>query len=945
MSQDIDLLIANLDMIFQDVNEEKQNRDEIRTVFEEKAEPLRRIWVPRKMSDEIWKELIDDHFVSGGTDEEQDEDETYNSRISMSTLDLNGWYTEDVFKEAKRSSFVKGTIKEFNHKGEVRYDILKNAAHILSRLNNPKDWTNNKNGLVYGMVQSGKTDNMCALSTLAFESGYDFIIVLTSDSVDLRNQTQERFDKFFHLSRGSNQRIQPNIHSETHNSLRIDRPIAGRNHFTANEILRNSLKQYIVLQKNVNHLNRYIDLLENLVAYCDEAGPRQLKFLVIDDEADYASLDGNIGADRDPTTINGLITRLVRTLEYADYVGYTATPYGCISADVNATIGYPRDFIWVLEPLLPMKNGIAVTGSYIGGHEVFFKFPKQLFRRISEGEWPHHTRDTEGDYLGITGIPLEDERGLQRTEMRFLQRIRNGLEPLPESMVTALIDFIVNGTARWHEWWRENGEGRNIRDCIDDIPFYAAAFNPTHITQNQELYSCVVELAWEEAKESCISGDSKYVKSIEDARSVLEFFNRHLPFDETFETILNLFIEIVEERIYVFDDTREVLTDRFIYLLNYHNNEYKLNYAADAGLTKAKKASLIIGGQRLSRGLTIEGLAVAYYTRSQRTPLMDTVTQMARWFGHKAKYVPFMRVYMQDISFRLFRDITEQDENLRIQIKESIRNQNSPSEVLYTLFQTPLFQLTNRNRMQGLIESVVSSYNKDKAEYLKFEPRAEILNENIKKREDFEGQLKEHGIVSERAWNRGLLYLNVPLDLVLEWFKSFRMQLPELPTEQSPPMLCRYFEYWSQTDPDIKFNVAFMGKEKGQLTRRQRKGITGLTDDASRKQFAANEFNPLLGGGAGDYLGDDFIDQPDHSAGREVLKGERINSLLLIYELNPNYITKNPNVLSYEEGDERFLELIDGRGIIVYSLHFPKSKRPPRIRGFQPGTLELDVTD
>ena len=83
----------------------------------------------------------------------------------------------------------------FDLKGEVRTDVLRHSAHILSRLNNPLEWGSNKNGLVYGMVQSGKTNSMLALTAMAFHAGYDLVIVLTTNSWTYEIKPRQGFEK------------------------------------------------------------------------------------------------------------------------------------------------------------------------------------------------------------------------------------------------------------------------------------------------------------------------------------------------------------------------------------------------------------------------------------------------------------------------------------------------------------------------------------------------------------------------------------------------------------------------------------------------------------------------------------------------------------------------------------------------------------------------------
>ena len=53
---------------------------------------------------------------------------------------------------------------------------------------------------------------------------------------------------------------------------------------------------------------------------------------------------------------------------------------------------------------------------------------------------------------------------------------------------------------------------------------------------------------------------------------------------------------------------------------------------------------IFIGGQKISRGYTIEGLTISYYTRP--TTAGDTLQQMARWFGYRKNYKDLVRLYI-----------------------------------------------------------------------------------------------------------------------------------------------------------------------------------------------------------------------------------------------------------------------------------------------------------
>ena len=55
--------------------------------------------------------------------------------------------------------------------------------------------------------------------------------------------------------------------------------------------------------------------------------------------------------------------------------------------------------------------------------------------------------------------------------------------------------------------------------------------------------------------------------------------------------------------------------------------------------------AIVIGGDKLSRGLTLEGLTISYFLRSAKMPMYDTLMQMGRWFGYRGHYEDLCRIY------------------------------------------------------------------------------------------------------------------------------------------------------------------------------------------------------------------------------------------------------------------------------------------------------------
>jgi hypothetical protein len=109
--------------------------------------------------------------------------------ISLANMALHGWFDQGSLDKCLKRELVEAHLHHgLKLKGVVRDDVIRNSAHILARCNNPREWVENRCGLVYGMVQSGKTNSMLALTCMAYDQGYDMVMVLTTNSVDLRRR-------------------------------------------------------------------------------------------------------------------------------------------------------------------------------------------------------------------------------------------------------------------------------------------------------------------------------------------------------------------------------------------------------------------------------------------------------------------------------------------------------------------------------------------------------------------------------------------------------------------------------------------------------------------------------------------------------------------------------------------------------------------------------------
>lgn len=190
--------------------------------------------------------------------------------------------------------------KQIGNAEEVK-DIGKTAAEVANKWINPLSGGKEEtNGLIYGLVQSGKTGVLTVTGAMGADEGYRTIIILTSDNDPLYEQTLGRVQEAF-----------PGI------------DILGKKDFKDGDAFLQRIKGgtcAIVTTKNSG-------LLKTLIENFQKGKVRGLTCLIIDDEADQASLNTRTGrADGSRSTINDRIGELRGFFEKNTYLQVTATP-------------------------------------------------------------------------------------------------------------------------------------------------------------------------------------------------------------------------------------------------------------------------------------------------------------------------------------------------------------------------------------------------------------------------------------------------------------------------------------------------------------------------------------------------------------------------------------------------------------------------------------------
>ncbi|NHW47122.1 Z1 domain-containing protein [Paenarthrobacter sp. MSM-2-10-13] len=498
---------------------------------------------------------------------------------------------------------------------------------ILDSLEDPtKEGKWERRGLVAGQVQSGKTSNYVGLINKAIDSGYKLVIVLAGAHDSLRSQTQQRVNEgvlgFNTVDTFSNTGQSPKtgVGLKSGPFLRINcsTTVESNGDFslrTAKQALQSLGGDPVILvvKKNASILSNVYRWATELTHTVDPETNKKivqkLPLLVLDDEADYASVDTSqkklIDEESDPSKINGLIRQILDTFEQSAYVAYTATPFANIFIDPKAehsTVGndlFPEHFIIRLPEPSNYSGPVRFFGldedTDIGLESVT---PIPTLRTVDDHEnWLH-------DGHKKTDVP-EGE--------------------LPESMQTAIQSFILSSAMK---------RLRKIRNKHSSMLIHVTRFKDVQEGVRVQVEDYVQELRQSVRHEDAGNAGSALFQLKKLYESDFISTNAEmLRQDESRSDSMEIspWYELV-------DAIASVLNEVEVQVVNGSVKDSLMYSSRPEGLTV-----IAVGGDKLSRGLTLEGLTTSYYLRASR--MYDTLMQMGRWFGYRPGYLDLCRIF------------------------------------------------------------------------------------------------------------------------------------------------------------------------------------------------------------------------------------------------------------------------------------------------------------
>jgi hypothetical protein len=758
---------------------------------------------------------------------------------------------------------------------------------ILDHLENPTkngQWL--RRGMVVGNVQSGKTANYTGVVCKAADSGYKVIIILAGLLNSLRNQTQSRIDLGFIGKCSHLKKIigVGNICNKRHPAFFTTSVSDFRKNTATSlgiEIGQLNETAVFVVKKNKNSLENLVDWLK----HNNQHGLKDMPMLLIDDEADHASINTN-SEDNNATAINSKIRELLKLFGRASYVGYTATPFANIFIDPDSTdemLGddlFPRDFILNLD----------APSNYFG--------PDYIFSGISSAEKNIKIIDDNEDF-----IPVRHKKDDEVIE-------------IPSSLKEAIACFVLVKTIRL------------LRGHVNK--HHSMMINVSRFTRIQTIIKQHVFEFISQMRDSIICN---YALSSQEAMQ-----NSDINF------LFKTWVEEYSNCGFVWNKIQSALKEAIatveVIEVNSSSTAKPLDY--DKVNYPDGRSIIAVGGLALSRGLTLEGLSVSYFLRNSK--MYDTLMQMGRWFGYRDGYKDLCRIFLREEATSWYTHIAGVLAELRDEFKKMKIAGMTPSEFGLCVRSHPASLIvTARNKMRSsttilrqvslegrLIETSILS-DKEKA----LEANRELLRttiESLKSNSDYYNETNTSGY----TWKR------VPFNIITEFVSNFANHHMSQLTSSLP--VNDYIKHLANSGCD-NWDVCLISPKKslnstsfGKIQVHHQKRTSRISDGAIWVNKGKRRVGYAIQEAAG--LDKNIVDQTVMKFKNETEEKKTVSGSLYRQLRKDNPLLLLHIIDCYEKnGDDE--ELVQ-KGVAAYSISFPGSAgshRPQKLVEYEVNTV------
>ncbi len=597
----------------------------------------------------------------------------------------NTWYTKNP---PEKEYFWELFYRYHIEKGDLdRKSLLKlgdvTLPKLMNCLGNPKERLSRQRkryGLVLGDVQSGKTSTYSGLICKAADAGVKVIILLAGVTETLRQQTQERIEEDIV---GLTIRTD-NFHNNQPTNVGVGTLSGWENKVTTFTLYEDDFNMaraksmssigsqksivLFVVKKNVPVLTHLHEWLTGSNQHLNSDGKLPYSLLLIDDEADNASINTK-DSTVDPTATNKKIREICEVFMDSNYVGFTATPYANIfinpetDEDMVTADLFPKDFIYVLPTPDP----------YIGAQKIFGQPSKE------HPDYGSCSYMLDNGY--ITDIkepsPADIHNMSEHQQVEgplFFKHRKIWRGQLPKSLIEAVRCFYLANSIRDLDIEQLNAP----RTMLINISRFVGV--------HSYLKGVIDQLVTDDFKEIRInfSINQERNKGNELYKELYRLFNLHYSnCGYTWEQVgakENL-LRGEKPKVIVVNGSKE-------------SREDAPNYKRNPSLRL-----IAVGGLALSRGLTLRGLSTSYFYRNTCT--YDVLMQMGRWFGYRPHYEKVCRIWITNTSANWYREIAEATEELKSELAHMQSLELTPKDFgLRIRRDDTALEITARNKMR-----------------------------------------------------------------------------------------------------------------------------------------------------------------------------------------------------------------------------------------------------
>lgn len=694
------------------------------------------------------------------------------------------WLAE--FKQKERSSWTfwkdyrKYLLEQKMMQRSVVDELDRLTDQVLDKLFDPtrEDITLHKKGMVVGQVQSGKTGNYTGLICKAADAGFNIIIVLAGLHNNLRSQTQLRLDEGF-LGFDTQYERAIMLDSDSNigvGKLRLDHKHPAAHSYTTSRETGDFKKStaeglglsfntrepvIMVVKKNTSVLGNLDNWLMAKIAPEDRCSDKSV--LIIDDECDNASINTN--KDGGPTAINKWIRSIMGRFNRVAYVGYTATPFANIFIPADDADIFPRDFI----------INLPVPQAYIGPERVF---------GLDNGE-----NSSKVDLLPIVST-IDDYESFVPTKHRKSDPLPD-FSDFPESLKLAIRSFILTCAVRM-----ARGQENKHNSMLIHLSRYQIWQEEIkyQVTKVFNFYKDELEygepLVYEQFRRMFEESEDGYTcyKDVTDSVLATDYSSfdaqiRRHTWDE-----IKPYLKKAASRIMV-----RSINGSSADVLSYYENRNGLYV-------------IVIGGDKLSRGLTLEGLSVSYFLRASK--MYDTLMQMGRWFGYRPGYADLCRLFISSELNEWFRHITAASDELRSEFDYLCDVGGTPDAFGLKVRSHPgVLQITASNKMRHVRHLQVSWSARLMETYA-------LPRDNSMKHANFAAMRQLVEELPERYMLSGAHYLwkGIPADAVTRFIGKFHVASSLKAADLD--LVTKYIEKLNAENELCKWNIVLINKTK-----------------------------------------------------------------------------------------------------------------------------------